>query len=201
MGRRKGAASGDDADTLTRFVQRVDRVTSHSALQRPQAFSPSWSFSWERGADAEFTREGLSDEEFEGVLTRLRPLITADDALAVRKVWNILETALDGDEYRQAARGLRQALRAAMRSSGFGYVVDDENVPPELLLDLVMNGQVFHDDIDKAERLQRLVGPVPSIVQHNVEVLVLRTVLIVEDTAELIRRANAAGALPWRLAV
>lgn len=88
-----------------------------------------------------------------------------------------------------------------MRSSGFGYVVDDENVPPELLLDLVMNGQVFHDDIDKAERLQRLVGPVPSIVQHNVEVLVLRTVLIVEDTAELIRRANAAGALPWRLAV
>lgn len=143
-------------------------------------------------------RQGLDAEDFEGVLTRLRPLIS-QDSIQVHRVWNILEARLDGDHYRQLARDLRARLAAAMRDGGIGYFVDDERVEPSVLLDLVMNGVIFHDDPEKAARLAKFSGTTPSLVAHQVEVLVLESVLIVEDTARLIRVAGDVGALPWRL--
>ena len=107
-------------------------------------------------------------------------------------VANIIEKTVTDDELHKANRLNREAWKHAC-AGGIQLHAVGVNYTPERCFDLVVNGELFHDDADKAAEFERLDAISRDFVHARANGLVIQALKILHVERNVINSAFERG--------
>jgi len=87
--------------------------------------------------------------------TDYRKFTSPDEPVFINRIYNILEARLTDDYLREQLRKSREGWRKAQRGA-MSFTINDQRITPEHVMDLFINGWVFHMDSAKRQEFLRL---------------------------------------------
>lgn len=185
-------SSRTDEDRLRLFVDRVERIMERRAVK-------------ERTIQAHFNltanQEGTTmvvdlgdDEDMRSLLLDIRMFLADREDIVYRRISNILSRRLTDDELRDANEYNRKEWERALRGQ-MSLVIDEKAYTSGELFDLVVNGEIFHNDEAKAAEFEAIPDMMKSMALVNVNSMIIELIRIVHHERNVISRALATGAL------
>ena len=98
------------------------------------------------------------EEDLRSFLLLFRQFISKKEPVFINRIFSDCLRFLGSDELKDElnkAKGEWKRVLTGM--AGFKMVVDSQNLTPEYVLDLWINGEYFHNDPEKARELRRLM--------------------------------------------
>lgn len=180
-----------DAERLRLFCELVTKARNRRAITGPTL---------EAGFTLHFGRfEGppvethLGDEEdVRSLMTDLRKFLAPDEDVNFNRIANIVELAVTDDEMRDANRHNREGWKI-VRTEGL-VRSEPHNRTPEAWFDLIINGEVFHDDAAKRAEFESLPEDLQAIGRATVNAMMLRMIQVLWPERNLIAAAFERGA-------
>lgn len=135
----------------------------------------------------------LGDEEdVRSLMTDLRKFLAPDEDVNFNRIANIVELAVTDDEMRDANRHNREGWKI-VRTEGL-VRSEPHNRTPEAWFDLIINGEVFHDDAAKRAEFESLPEDLQAIGRATVNAMMLRMIQVLWPERNLIAAAFERGA-------
>lgn len=181
-----------DAERLRLFCELVEKARGRRAITRPTI---------EAGFTLHFGRfEGpavetqLGDEEdVRSLMTDLRKFLAPGEDVYFYRIANIVELAVTDQEMRGANRHNREGWKI-VRTEGL-VRSEPHNRTPEAWFDLIVNGEVFHDDAVKRAEFGSLPEDLQAIGRATVNAMLFRMLQVLWPERNLITTAFERGAL------
>jgi hypothetical protein len=174
----------DDLERLRVFRDRAKRVDEAALVQ--SRVGASLEISWKQGSPVTWASKTPSDELLEPLLVRIRPLLAQGD-VTVLGIHKVCERRLENAEMRAFLRDVRAEWIRSQRSGIIGLRIDERDMPPEHVADLMINGHYFHDDEAKRSELLSIVGEAAILTRHVFVDYIYRAVEVVYSTADVVR--------------
>lgn len=184
---------------LERFVERADRLRHTRLIQN--GFSAELSYTFGGYGSSANTIQGRlkqpNEDDLKSFLLDFRPFTLQRDSVYLGRVYNRLEQCLTNTARRDALRASREGWKQGQRHVGIQFFINEQEVTPELAIDLYVNGWYFHDDPDKRQRLEALTVGHGQILTRWVFLEALRaTIMHVLIVAKVTKDSLADGSLP-----
>ncbi len=166
------ASARGATDRLKLFVDRVDRTAGRRAIV-DQTVRAHFSLRSDAEAGAStFTTDAGDEEDLRSLLLDFRSFLSPTEDVFANRIFNILEQTLLDEELKQANRQNREAWKLACH--GYISVVVNEKVyTAEQCFDLIVNGDLFHMDEQKAAEFSSLPLVMRSMMSQQMISLVL----------------------------
>ena len=131
------------------------------------------------------------DEDVRSLLLEVRKFFSDKEDVHFPRIANLVELAVKDkdEELHDANRANRQSWKQALGSSGITLHANGINYVPERCFDIVINGQMFHDDAAKAAEFEHLPPELQAWVLTNVNAVVLAVLRILHAERNLIMAA------------
>lgn len=138
------------------FLAKVDGLVD-SALVK-SGFSPGFSLTAKEGQPAELLVRQPDETQLKAFLMDFRHFILNDEPVNVGKVFNLCFRLCAEGELKTLMRETNKRWKAARGVGSIEFVVDEmqDQLRPDFLLDLYINGLYFHTDDEKAKKLEQL---------------------------------------------
>jgi hypothetical protein len=184
----------DDREDLDTFLERAARLLRTDLVTSGHVpFTTKLSF--RTGEPLRVTNSQPSEDRIFAFVGVLRPLITQGDRASMHRMFNLCERELRSRARREALRDLRRDWRAKQRQGEIRLVVNDADLRPDRLADLLINGWYFHDEPRKRKELQQLVPEFAMFAHHVFYAYVMDCAEVATVVASNIREARTAGEL------
>lgn len=110
-----------------------------------------------------------------------RQFMAPNEAVHINHVLNICWKKLEpNNKLRDELIEARTSWRKALKNNGIGLVFNEQELSPERVADLWMNGHYFHNDDDKYKALENMLGYELAFVKaHFMEFLIQATNIII----------------------
>lgn len=149
--------------------QRLELFVSRSEeLQRlrlvRQGIRAQYNLSWSANdGKLAHTSNEPDEEDFRSFLLLFRQFISNDEPIFINKIFNDCELALADENIKEELRQARAEWNRIFRKmSDFEIDIDGKSLNSEYMLDLWINGYYFHNDAEKAAKLDELTkGSIP----------------------------------------
>jgi hypothetical protein len=145
----------EEADRFNLFVKRAEELLD-CGLVRNGDLRSSLLLRASQAGPVEFRTHEPNEEQLRSFLMTFRQFIMDGEPIFLSRVANILWQLLPGDRLRSRLEDARRRWKTDCRRGSMELVVNDSKFPPELVLDLWINGQYFHNDERKQAELRRL---------------------------------------------
>ncbi len=166
------ASARGATDRLKLFVGRVDRTTGRRAIV-DKTVRVDFSLRFDAEVEAyTFTTDAGDEEDLRSLLLDFRPFLSSKEDVCANGIFNILEQALHDEELKQANRRNREAWKLA-RHGYVSVVVNEKAYTAEQCFDLIVNGDLFHMDEQKAAEFSSLSLPMRSMMFQQMISLVI----------------------------
>lgn len=142
-------------EQLVMVVRRADELGQTSCLSHANQWG--FSFNYKKDVGAQWQVRGPSGEELDVLLRRLRPFLLEKEPTHLFKVHNLCQRVVRSDELRGYLLEARRVWKQSQRRGFLRLEIDGRNYTPERVMDLFINGWLFHsDNEDKVRELARL---------------------------------------------
>lgn len=142
-------------EQLRLFCQRVESALARRAV-RNGTIAAEFSLRYTSDEGLRLETNLGDDEDVRSLLLEVRKFFADREDVHFPHIANLVERFVDDDELRDANRVNRQGWKQALgRGSGIALHANGVNYNPERCFDIVINGQLFHDDAAKPK-----LGPV-----------------------------------------
>jgi hypothetical protein len=181
---RRGSYSSSLSDR--ELLEKFDTVFQEMlATSRFLATTPgaSLSVSFNRVKGMEIRINELDENDLKAYLTDFRKFTLSNDDLNLFRIFRILDQSLTNDDLRQQLRLARQDWKDKLTKGGIKMTFNDVDLTPEYVIDLLINGWVFHSDHQAWVKFREPWGnPITKFQVNNV---------IVDGTRVLLFRGHA----------
>jgi len=123
-----------------------------------QGMKASYNLKWDAD-DGKLVRTSNEpdEEDFRSFLLLFRQFISNDEPIFINKVFNDCECYLMDEKIKEELRQTRAEWNHIFKKmSDFEMIIDGKSFSSEYALDLWINGHYFHNDADKAAKLNEL---------------------------------------------
>jgi hypothetical protein len=178
----------DDIDYLRAFDYEVDELGRRRLVAEgmENTFNVSWSAAEKQ---LSVTATEHHEDDLRAFCTDYRKFISNDEPVFLPRIYNILERKLTSDHLRTKLRLSREAWRRTQEGAGLSVTVDDRRTTPEHVMDVFINGRVFHMDTAKRQEFQRLwPNPVTRFQMNNLVVEACRQLFFVQSIVRVALR-------------
>ena len=152
------AAKSEPAiDTLRRFAYRVDELQSFRLFEQGGLRSSLNISAAQIGAPVSIGHHEPDNDDLRSYLMAFRKFLLKRDPTFIGYVFGIAHRHITNEEFVARLAAAREKWNDAMKKGNVVYKVNDDQLTPELVMDLWINGGYFHDDLEKDGRLQELV--------------------------------------------
>lgn len=121
----------------------------------------------------------------------LRKFLAPGEDVYFYRIANIVELAVTDDEMREANRHNRESWKI-VRTEGL-VRSEPHNRTPEVWFDLIVNGEVFHDDAAKRAAFESLPDDLQTIGRTTVNAMLFRMLQVLWPERNLITAAFERG--------
>jgi hypothetical protein len=182
-----------DAQKLNLFVDRVERAVDRRAVTENTIKAH---FSVDANAEqTAFTADSGDEEDLRSLLLDFRSFLAPKEDVHANRMFNILEKLLTDNELKQDARANREVWKRVLAGS-VRAVVNGHAYSAQDAFDLIINGDLFHMDEEKAQEFAGLPEPIRLMLQTQMVQLVIDGLGVLWATRNLILEARNRGALP-----
>jgi hypothetical protein len=184
-----------DDERLRLFCDRVARALSRRAVTEG-TIAASFNVRWTEDEGLRIDTNLGDDEDVCSLLLEIRKFFSDREDVYFPRIANIVEQVVADAELREANRANRQSWKRALAGvGGIALHADGINYTPERCFDVVVNGELFHDDRDKAIAFERLVPEFRAFVLTSVNSLIIQVLGILHAERALITEAFERGAV------
>lgn len=182
----------EPTERLQLFDRRVEELLAARLLKN---FKPG--FRLDFGAEKPLRSEVNEPDEdhLRSFFLTFRKLVSDGEPVFISGIHNILWQRLTTDSLKGALAEAHKEWRGRMRTGMLEFVVDDQKIRPEYVLDLWINGEYFHDDQIKKKELDRLLGVGLSFVRYMLLNAVVDTTQFAVILRNIYRQAAHEGSL------
>jgi len=184
-------------EQLRRFCDRVIAMQSLPSV-RAQTIKATFSIHVEAGKGFRSESQLENEEGFRSLLLEVRKFTLESGDVSFFRIASIVEQAITDDAMRLENRRLLRIWKEWLRTS---IVQLDSGAGKHQTagewLDLLINGEWFHDDPGKVAEFNAMPADLQDIARASVVRLILAMVQIVGKEAELIQNAFAAGSFDF----
>lgn len=186
------ASMRSDAQKLNLFVERVERAVDRRAVKEKTIRAH---FSVDANAEhAAFTADSGDEEDLRSLLLDFRSFLAPQEDVHAYRIFNILELRLTDDELKRAARENREDWKKILAGRARA-VVNSRAYSAEDAFNLIINGDLFHMDVQKAEEYAGLPQPIRLMLQTQMVQLVIYGLGVLWATRNIIIETRNRGAL------
>lgn len=139
------------------------------------------------------TRLGDQDDAH-ALMIDVRKFLAKREDVYFPRIAGIVERAVTDDELRSANQHNHANWKIVL-SEGLVHLDDGPHRTPEAWFDLIINGEVFHDDPSKRAAFQSLPDDVQHIARASVNAMLLRVLPILHAERRVIEEAFERGAV------
>ena len=161
-------ASEDELPPKKRFdlyVRRCDELIQEPAVQQG-AFNIELSLRFERGGPLGVTSREPNEQLFRSFLITFRKFMSDGEDVYANRVNRLLHREVRSDELKGQLLTERQKWLNACKVGAFRLVENGRVLEPEQVMDLWINGSIFHNDRRKEEALDRL-NPLHRLISKH----------------------------------
>jgi hypothetical protein len=139
------------------YVKRVNLLLERRFVHEGMKYE--YSLKWDSTSQAmKFQAKEPDIEDLRSFLLDFRRFIAPKEPVFISKVMNDILRFLSDDHLKEEVKKAQDEWKRIFHKMGdMSIIVDGKNLSPEYVLDLWINGFYFHDDIEKAEELERLM--------------------------------------------
>jgi hypothetical protein len=145
--------------TRQRFVLFVTRAAELEELRLfKQGMRAEYILSW-KASDGKLvhTSKEPDEEDLRSYLLSFRKFISKDESIFINKIFNDCELSLSDRAIIAELRQARDEWKKSLKNvGGLQVTVNGRSLTSEYVLDLWINGHYFHDDLEKAAKLEEL---------------------------------------------
>jgi len=135
----------------------------------------------------------LGDEDdVRSLMADLRKFLAPGEDVYFHRIANIVERAVTDEEMREANRHNREGWKI-VRTEGL-VRSEPHNRTPETWFDLIVNGEVFHDDEAKRAEFESLPEDLQAIGRATVNAMLFRMLQVLWPERNLVTAAFERGA-------
>lgn len=167
MARRASPQRTTDADRIDAFLRVGDAILARRALQ--SGFRASFSVDFQQGVGLRIRQDGPDHEDYRSLLLDLRKLITEDSPSHFPNVMQSAVVTFGDDGPQSHFEDLRAAWNSALSTSSVELRINGTTWKPRDLIHIWLNGEVFHDDVDKQKKWKWIVGVAGDMSQFIIQ--------------------------------
>lgn len=179
-----------DDERFDLFLRRVEELHG-TRLVRSGELRSSLNLSAARDQPLSLTTHNPDEDDLRSFLLTFRQFISKSEPIELGKIANLLFRRLTGDEPRTHLANARARYHKELRMGAMAFVLNDERMTPEEVLDLWINGRYFHNDSRKAAAIDALDPMSRVFVRHlflDVLVEATRYVIFLANVIVIARR-------------
>ncbi len=160
-------ASGLSArETLELFVTRTDEL-SRMRILRSSGLSSEWQVSFGVNQPTMFRSVEPDEEDLRSYLISFRKFVSPTEPVFIRSIHGLCHKHFTSDELKSHIVTYQEGWKRHVQRSQLSLKFHGQEVKPEQIADLWINGHYFHDDVHKAAELRRLVEPSFFLVRQE----------------------------------
>lgn len=166
-------------ERLELFAYRVKELRQRRLVRG--GMNVKFTISWDTASQSLGYRASQIDEEdLRSFLLTFRQFISEREPVFIDRVFNDCFRFLRSDHYKEQLKKARQEWRNTFDRMGpISVTINQRNLTGEFVLDLWINGHYFHNDVEKAAELRRLLGDfIPLMRMKFLDSLVTLTQII-----------------------
>jgi len=152
-------------EQLEMFSARVEQLRNTRLIKK--GFNPGITISWDRMKGLRFQSREPDEEDLRSFLLTFRQFISEGEPVFLNRTYTLCQRHLASDELKGYLVESREAWRQAQRSSGIKLVINKQELTPESVTDLWINGYYFHGDHEKLSRLKQLLPHEGMLVRNQ----------------------------------
>jgi hypothetical protein len=169
MTRRKPTSANtsvafSECEQLELFVARASDLENSRLLRND--FNPSFSIRWDRVQGLRFESTEPDEEDLRSFLLTLRQFISNDEPIYLFKVYNLCHQHITSDELKGYLIEARQAWSQQLKQGGIRLIVNGQEISPEYITNLWINGYYFHNDPVKMRTLRSLLPHERTLIRQ-----------------------------------
>lgn len=154
---RKTKKSVTDRRQLEMFVERVQELADTRMMRERQLHKYNPRINWDIETGVSVEAEEPDEDDLRSFLLTFRHFVMNDEPTYLYKVLNTANKCLklenhDRRDFLSKAREEWQKAEVGLEA----FIVDQQHLKAEYVLDLYINGKYFHNDPDYADRLREL---------------------------------------------
>lgn len=135
-----------------------------SSLRREPLAKSGWetqvSYSFGKGVGLSIKQEGPDETQLRSLLLALRKFVSGREPVDLNRIYNLLLRHLTSDELKTYLIDARKKWRQAQNLDAVALIVDEKELTPERIADLLINGYYFHVDLEKRKQLNNVMGDI-----------------------------------------
>lgn len=171
----------EDSTRLKHAKRRIEEILKESAYNQPEKYTISWNA---EDKDSIVKTQSPSTVKMKALGSDVRLFTAQDSNLNLKKVIDVLKkdaSEKDIKTLRSVLKSWNQILNGTNDKSGLSIVLNGEEISSRQLMDLMNNGEIFHLDTEKADKLALFRGnPSLGLVHFNYMMMLSRLVEILE---------------------
>ena len=141
-------------DQLGLFAHEVD-VLSQRRLVR-DGMDASFTVSFDRMKGMSIRVNEVDEEDLRAYLTGFRKFISEGEPVFLNHIYNLLDQRLTSPDLKQQLRESRAYWKEAFKGKGMKVTFNERDLTPEYVMDLLINGEIFHTDWQKRQTLRSI---------------------------------------------
>ncbi len=163
-------------ETLRRFVYLVDQLQTRKIV-KDEELKSSLQIKGKINQPIAMHYHQPDEESLRSYLLDFRKFTMAGELVFANRVFNVAYRHITGEDLVYQLTQARQKWKESMTRGEIAFLVNGQALQPEHVLDLWINGYYFHDDLEKARKLEALSN-VPLSRWLFINVLVTATQLL-----------------------
>jgi len=164
---RRKRENWDDIDKLYGFDTEVEELGRRRLVAEGMEnnFNISWVAAEQR---LSMSVTDLDEDDLRAFCTGYRKFISPDEPVFLRRIYNILDQRLTDDYVREQVLRSREAWKLAQQGAGISVTIDEQRITPEHVMNVFINGRVFHMDSAARREFEHLwPNPVTRFQMNN----------------------------------
>jgi hypothetical protein len=186
-GRSRRAASGRDRHArFELFSQKVDELLLRRAI-RENTVDSGFSLSFRHDPETDQPNSALEfqvgdEEDFRSLLVAFRPFVSESEDVFCNRIHNdLLQVITDDAELRADAETAKADWRTTLRGP-IQFYVNETPYTALKAFDLVINGELFHSDEQKAAQFANMPSFMQEFLRDAIRTMVLDGLFVLDAT-------------------
>jgi hypothetical protein len=153
---RKKQSSITNREQLELFVRRAEELLD-LRLARNEGLQAFFNINWAATGAQTMTISAPDEDDLRSYLLLFRQFVMNKEPIFINKIYHICFQAVTSDQVRDNLKDAREEWKRNLQGSGLRVTIDEKQMTPERVVDLMINGSYFHSsDLDLQRELAAL---------------------------------------------
>lgn len=144
----------NDRFSLDLFCKKANELREFEYVKK--GFPLSLKIHWDEDKGESISTQEPDENELKSLLVTLRQFYLKGEAINIQHIYNLCHLHIKNETYKNYLLKSREIYNKSLKNGGLPIIVNGNEMNPERIFDLFINGEIFHTQPEKHMELKSL---------------------------------------------